>query len=88
MTAGARSPLAAAALFVGLPVVVVRSAFGAVEAADGLAERLGLSPSTMVLLARTLFLSTLTFSGPRTTAPNGAMHLVVFFFFITLIFSP
>lgn len=49
---------------------------------------LGLSPSNMVLLALTLILSTLTFSGPRTTALNGAMHLVVFFVYITLIFSP
>ena len=49
---------------------------------------LGLSPSNMVLLALTMFLSTLTFSAKRTTALNGAMHLGVFFVYLTLIFSP
>jgi Ca2+:H+ antiporter len=49
---------------------------------------LGLSPAHMVILALTLILSTLTFSGSRTNALNGAMHLVVFFVYVTLIFSP
>ena len=49
---------------------------------------LGLAPAEMVLLALTLILSTLTFSGPRTTVLEGAMHLLVFFVYVTLIFSP
>jgi Ca2+:H+ antiporter len=49
---------------------------------------LGLSPSEMTLLAVTLILSTLTFSGTRTTLLEGAVHLVVFFVYIVLIFSP
>jgi len=47
---------------------------------------LGLSPTNMVLLVLTLGLSMLTFSGPRTTLLEGAMHLVVFFVYISLIF--
>jgi Ca2+:H+ antiporter len=42
----------------------------------------------MTLLALTLVLSTLTFSGPRTTVLEGAVHLVVFLVYIVLIFSP
>ncbi len=49
---------------------------------------LGLRPAEMVLLASTLILCTLTFSGPRTTVLEGAMHLVVFFVYLTLIFNP
>lgn len=49
---------------------------------------LGLAPAEMVLLSLTLILSTLTFSGPRTTVLEGAMHLVVFFVYLTLIFNP
>lgn len=49
---------------------------------------LGLSPSGMVLLALTLFLSLITFSGSRTTMLEGAVHLAVFFVYIVLIFSP
>ena len=49
---------------------------------------LGLDPTGMTLLALTLVLSTLTFSGPRTTVLEGAVHLVVFFVYIILIFSP
>ncbi len=47
---------------------------------------LGLSPSGMVLLMLTLLLSMLTFSGTRTTLLGGAMHLMVFFVYVTLIF--
>ena len=47
---------------------------------------LGLSPINMVLLVLTLGLSMLTFSGPRTTLLEGAMHLMVFFVYISLIF--
>lgn len=49
---------------------------------------LGLPPAEMILLATTLILCTLTFSGVRTTILEGAMHLVVFFVYVTLIFSP
>jgi Ca2+:H+ antiporter len=49
---------------------------------------LGLPPAEMILLATTLILCSLTFSGVRTTILEGAMHLVVFFVYLTLIFSP
>ena len=49
---------------------------------------LGLSPAEMVLLATTLVLCTLTFSGARTTLLEGAMHMVMFLVYLTLIFSP
>ena len=49
---------------------------------------LGLPPAKMILLATTLILCSLTFSGVRTTILEGAMHLVVFFVYLTLIFSP
>jgi Ca2+:H+ antiporter len=49
---------------------------------------MGLAPAEVVLLALTLLLSSLTFSGPRTTLLEGAAHLVVFFMYIVLIFSP
>ncbi|WP_158810680.1 calcium:proton antiporter [Beijerinckia sp. L45] len=49
---------------------------------------LGLPPAEMILLATTLVLCTLTFSGVRTTILEGAMHLVMFFVYLTLIFSP
>jgi Ca2+:H+ antiporter len=49
---------------------------------------MGLGPGEAVLLALTLLLSALTFSGPRTTLLEGAAHLVVFFMYIVLIFSP
>lgn len=49
---------------------------------------LGLSAANMVLLAVTLVLNTLTFSGTRTTMLEGATHLSLFFVFIVLVFSP
>lgn len=49
---------------------------------------LGLKPTEMTLLAVTLILSTQTFSGLRTTVLEGAVHLVVFFVYLVLIFSP
>jgi Ca2+:H+ antiporter len=49
---------------------------------------LGLDPSGIVLLALTLLLSVVTFSGPRTTFLEGAVHLLVFFVYVVLIFSP
>ena len=49
---------------------------------------LGLSAGNMVLLVSTLILSGLTFSGPRTTMLEGAVHLTLFGVFFVLIFSP
>jgi Ca2+:H+ antiporter len=47
---------------------------------------LGLSPLDTVLMVLTLSLNMLTFSGTRTTLLEGAMHLIVFFVYISLIF--
>ena len=49
---------------------------------------LGLSSTNMIILAMTLLLSTLTFTGTRTTMLEGAVHLAVFFVFLVLVFSP
>ena len=49
---------------------------------------LGLDPTGMVLVILTLLLSIVTFSGPRTTVLEGAVHLLVFFVYIVLVFSP
>jgi len=49
---------------------------------------LGVSPANTVLLAVTLMLSTLTFSGTRTTMLEGAVHLTMFLVFMVLVFSP
>jgi Ca2+:H+ antiporter len=49
---------------------------------------LGVDPAGMALIAVTLVLSALTFSGPRTTVLEGAVHLLVFFVYLVLIFSP
>lgn len=49
---------------------------------------LGLPPASIVLLAATLILSSLTFSGSRTTMLEGAVHLSLFAVFLVLVFSP
>jgi Ca2+:H+ antiporter len=49
---------------------------------------LGLDQTGVVLVALTLLLSVVTFSGPRTTVLEGAVHLLVFFIYIVLVFSP
>ncbi|MBK1657450.1 calcium:proton antiporter [Paracraurococcus ruber] len=49
---------------------------------------LGLSATEIVLLVSTLILSALTFSGPRTTMLEGAVHLTLFAVYLVLIFSP
>ncbi|ADB54070.1 calcium:proton antiporter [Conexibacter woesei] len=49
---------------------------------------LGLDPSGVVLIALTLLVSMLTFSGPRTTVLEGAVHLLLFLVYLTLVFSP
>lgn len=76
--------LGAAASTIGLTVPAVVT----VSIVTGQTIVLGLSPAEMILLAMTLILCTLTFSGPRTTILEGAMHLVIFFVYLTLIFAP
>lgn len=49
---------------------------------------MGVVPSEVILLALTLVLSALTFSGPRTTLLEGAAHLTVFVMYLVLMFSP
>ena len=49
---------------------------------------LGLAPTGIVLLTLTLLLSAVTFSGSRTTVLEGAVHLLVFFVYVVLVFSP
>ena len=49
---------------------------------------LGLDYSHLVLLALTLLLSVVTFSGGRTNVLQGAVHLVVFMVYLLLVFSP
>jgi Ca2+:H+ antiporter len=49
---------------------------------------LGVDATGLVLIALTLVLSLLTFSGPRTTVLEGAVHAVVFVVYLVLIFSP
>jgi len=49
---------------------------------------LGLDPVEMIMLLLTLAVSTLTFTGGRTSILQGAIHLVLFLAFIMLIFNP
>jgi Ca2+:H+ antiporter len=49
---------------------------------------MGAEPSEMIMLALTLVLSALTFSGTHTTLLEGAAHLGVFFIYVVLMFSP
>ncbi len=49
---------------------------------------LGLDPVEMVLLLLTLTVGILTFTGGRTNILQGAIHLVLFFTFLVLIFNP
>jgi Ca2+:H+ antiporter len=49
---------------------------------------LGLDQVEMLLLLLTLAVSTLTFTGGRTNVLQGAVHLLLFFAFIVLIFNP
>ncbi len=76
--------LGAATSTVGLTVPAVL----AIGLLTGQPVVLGLSQTNMVLLATTLVLSTLTFSGPATTVLEGAVHLVMFLVFLVLVFSP
>ncbi len=76
--------LGAATSTIGLTVPAVL----AIGLMSGQTVILGLSPTGMALLAVTLILSALTFSGPRTTVLEGAVHLILFFVYLVLIFSP
>jgi Ca2+:H+ antiporter len=76
--------LGAAASTLGLTVPAVL----AIGLLTGQEVVLGLSGANMVILAMTLLLSTLTFTGTRTTMLEGAVHLSVFFVFVVLVFSP
>ena len=49
---------------------------------------LGLSDVETVLLVVTLFVSGLTFAGGRTNVLQGAVHLLLFFVYVALLFSP
>ena len=76
--------LGAATSTVGLTVPAVL----VVGLVSGQTVVLGLAPTEMTLLVVTLILSTITFSGLRTTMLEGAVHLVMFFVYLVLIFSP
>lgn len=76
--------LGAAASTIGLTVPAILG----IGLATGKPMVLGLDPTGMALLALTLVLSVVTFSGSRTTVLEGAVHLVVFLVYIVLIFSP
>ncbi len=76
--------LGAATSTVGLTVPAVLT----IGLLTGQTVVLGLKPTEMTLLAVTLILSTQTFSGLRTTVLEGAVHLVLFFVYLMLIFSP
>jgi Ca2+:H+ antiporter len=53
-----------------------------------LSVHLGLDPLQRALLILTLFVSALTFGGPRTNVLQGLVHLLLFAIYIALIFSP
>jgi Ca2+:H+ antiporter len=76
--------LGGAASTVGLTVPAVL----AIGLITGKPVVLGLPPASIVLLASTLVLSGLTFSGWRTTMLEGAVHLSMFAVFLVLVFSP
>ena len=76
--------LGAATSTIGLTVPAILC----VGIATGKPMILGPDPSSVTLLLLTLLLSTLTFSGPRTTVLEGSVHLVLFLVYIVLIFSP
>ena len=65
-----------------VPAIVV------ISLVTGHAVTLGLTQVNMVLLLLTLFVSALTFGGVRTNVLQGAVHLVLFFVYLVLIFQP
>jgi len=76
--------LGAAASTVGLTVPAILG----IGLLTGQTVTLGLAPSEMVLLVITLVLCTQTFSARRTTLLEGAVHLVMFFVYLVLVFNP
>ena len=76
--------LGSALATIGLTVPTVLS----VSAITGEPVELGLSPTNMVLLLLTLFISLITFGSRRTNMLEGLVHLVIFFVFVVLILKP
>lgn len=76
--------LGAALSTIGLTVPAVLG----IGLATGQPVILGVEPAGMVLLAITLLVSTLTFSGSPTTVLEGAVHLVLFLAYVVLLFNP
>jgi len=56
--------------------------------ATGQSVTLGLEDENILLLVLTLMVSMLTFSGARTNVLHGAVHLLLFFTYLVLIFNP
>lgn len=54
----------------------------------GQSVTLGLDDDNILLLVLTLMVSMLTFSGARTNVLHGAVHLLLFFSYVVLIFNP
>jgi Ca2+:H+ antiporter len=73
---------AAASIGLTIPIVGVASVY------FGQPLTLGLGQDAMILLALTLFVSTLTFATGRTTILQGAVHLVIFGVFLFLAAVP
>lgn len=73
---------ALATISLTVPAVVV------VSMLTGTHIDLGLEGTELVLLVLTLVLSLVTFGGTRTNVLHGAVHLVVFFVYLILIFDP
>ncbi len=76
--------LGSAASTIGLTVPAVL----AIGLLSGRPVILGVDNVGMVLLVITMALNLITFGGPSTTILTGMVHLVVFFVYIVLIFSP
>lgn len=76
--------LGSALATIGLTVPTVLT----VSAITGEPVELGLSPTNMVLLLLTLFISLITFGSRRTNMLEGLVHLVIFFVFVVLILKP
>jgi Ca2+:H+ antiporter len=60
----------------------------ALSLAIGIPLQLGLDSAQAILLALTLFIAQMTFSGAPTNILLGSVHLVLFVTFIVLIFNP
>lgn len=63
-------------------------AFVIIATISGIHIQLGLDPTEMILLVLTLVISTLTFGATNTSMLQGAVHLVIFFAYVVLIFQP